>query len=71
MARAKEAAGGSLDKEQQRAALAQFWHKVDEDLAKRREEATRESMKPASQRIQGDVALEGLTAALEFDPYKK
>lgn len=47
---AREASGGSLTKEQDRAARAAFWATIDRDLERRHEWARRESLKPPHQR---------------------
>lgn len=71
VAKAKEAAGGSLTKDQQQTVLSQFWKAVDDDLDTRFETAKLDQLKPASQRAPRDVSLASLTDALQFDPYKK
>ena len=68
---AKDANGGSLTREQEDAALQQFWTAVDQDLARQEEVARREMLKPVHQRAARDVSLAALDTALKFDPYKK
>jgi hypothetical protein len=61
----------ALSKDQMRAALAQFWQAVDEELEIRHKQVKTEMLKPTNKRQQPDIQLDTLLAALEFDPYKQ
>lgn len=70
LAKAKDAAGGKMTKEQLSKSRGLFWSAVDDELERRREAARIESLKPPHMRQPTATVEADLLRVLEQDPYE-